>query len=42
MVFLVILFLGSRYELFIFMNDIFKLIGSKLVKYEEIFFDKFI
>lgn len=42
MVFLVIVFLGSRYELFIFMNDICKLLGSKLEKYEVIFFDEFI
>lgn len=42
MVFLVILLLGIRYESFTFMNDICKLIESKLVKYEETFPDKFI
>lgn len=42
MVFLVIVLLGSRYESFPFMNDICKLLGSKLEKHEETFPDEFI
>lgn len=42
MAFLVIVLLGSRYESLTFMNDICKLLGSKLEKHEETFPDEFI